>query len=81
VTVLVRRPGPPLDGLVQAITYQAGEQPHTPVEKIMPDPETSMWINLNLDEFRSGVASAPGTMVAGPRGRATVIELEQGRPV
>lgn len=30
---MVRRPGPPLGGLVRAITYQAGEQPRTSVEE------------------------------------------------
>jgi AraC-like DNA-binding protein len=53
VTVVVRRPGPPLGGLVRAITYQAGEQPQTSVEKILPGPGASVWINLNRDEFRS----------------------------
>ena len=83
MTVVVRRPGPPLDGLVRAITYQAGEQAETSVEKILPGPETSLWVNLNRDEFRSfggaRVSTAPGAMVAGPRGRASVIEFEQGR--
>jgi len=53
VTVVVRQPGPPLGGLVRAITYQAGEQPRASVEKILPGPGTSLWINLNRDEFRS----------------------------
>jgi len=81
VSVIVRRPGPPLDGLVRAITYRAGEQPRTSVEKILPGATTSLWINLNRDEFRSfgkGVRSAPGAMLAGPSSRATVIEFEQG---
>jgi hypothetical protein len=38
--VVVRRPAPPLDGLITAITYRAGEQPRTSVEKILPGPET-----------------------------------------
>jgi AraC-like DNA-binding protein len=38
VTVVIRRPGPPLDGMVRAITYQAGEQPRTSVENILPGP-------------------------------------------
>jgi AraC-like DNA-binding protein len=81
VSVIVRRPGPPLDGLIQAITYRAGEQPRTSVEKILPGASTSLWINLNRDEFRSfgeGVRSVPGAMLAGPSSRATVIEFEQG---
>jgi hypothetical protein len=85
VTVLVRRPGPPLDGLVRAITYQAGEQPRTSVEKILPGPGASVWINLNRDEFRSfgsyrdtgQVVRVPGAMLAGPTSRAAVIEFEQ----
>jgi AraC-like DNA-binding protein len=84
VTVVVRRPGPPLDGLVRAITYQAGEQPRTSVEKILPGPGASLWINLNRDEFRSYsetglVVRVPGAMLAGPTSRAAVIEFEQGR--
>jgi AraC-like DNA-binding protein len=84
VTVVVRQPGPPLGGLVRAITYQAGEQPRTSVEKILPGPGASLWINLNQDEFRSfgdggQVMRVPGTMLAGPTGRASVIEFEQGR--
>jgi AraC-like DNA-binding protein len=84
VTVVVRQPGPPLGGLVQAITYQAGDQPRTSVEKILPGPGASLWINLNRDEFRSfsdtgQVTRVPGAMLAGPAGRASVIEFEQGR--
>jgi AraC-like DNA-binding protein len=84
VTVIVRRPGPPLDGLVRAITYQAGEQPRASVEKILPSPRASVWINLNTDEFRSfgdtgRVMRVSGAMLAGPTSRAAVIEFEQGR--
>ena len=84
MTVVVRRPGPPLGGLVRAITYQAGEQPRTSVEKILPGPAASLWINLNRDEFRSfdefgRVTRVPGAMLAGPTSRAAVIEFEQGR--
>jgi AraC-like DNA-binding protein len=84
VTVVVRRPGPPLRGLVRAITYQAGEQPQAAVEKILPGPGASLWINLNQDEFRSfsetgRVTRVPGAMLAGPTSRASVIEFEQGR--
>jgi hypothetical protein len=84
VTVVVRRPGPPLGGLVRAITYQAGEQPRASVEKILPGPGASLWVNLNQDEFRSfshagRVVRVPGAMLAGPTGRASVIEFEQGR--
>jgi AraC-like DNA-binding protein len=84
VTVIVRRPGPPLDRLVPAITYQAGEQPQTVVEKLLPSPGTSVWVNLNTDEFRSfgwtgRVDRVPGAMLAGPASRARVLEFEQGR--
>jgi AraC-like DNA-binding protein len=84
VTVISRRPGGPLCGLVSAITYQAGEQPRTSVEKILPGPGASLWINLNVDEFRSyseagRVTRVPGAMLAGPTSRAAVIEFEQGR--
>jgi AraC-like DNA-binding protein len=83
VAVIVRRPGPPLSGLVRAIVYRAGEQPQTSVEKILPSPETGLWVNLNRDEFRSfGPAGAgravPGAMLAGPTSRAALIEFEQG---
>jgi hypothetical protein len=81
--VVVRRPAPPLDGLVTAITYRAGEQPCTSVEKILPGPGTALWVNLNRDEFRSfgdtgRVNRAPGAMIAGPTSRASVIEFEAG---
>ena len=69
---------------MRAITYQAGEQPQASVEKILPGPGTSLWINLNRDEFRSfsdtgRVSRVPGAMLAGPTSRASVIEFEQGR--
>ena len=84
MTVVVREPGPPLGGLVRAITYQAGDQPRASVEKILPGPGTSLWVNLNRDEFRSfddtgQVRRVPGAMLAGPTSRASVIEFEQGR--
>jgi AraC-like DNA-binding protein len=83
VTIVVRRPGGPLAGLVTSIAYRAGEQPRTSVEKILPSPETGLWVNLNRDAFRSfgwsgGVRQVPGTMVSGPAGRATVMEFEEG---
>ena len=78
MTVVVRRPRPPLTGLVAAIVYRTGEQSRTSVEKILPGPETGLWINLNRDAFRSfgeagRVHQVPGAMVAGPTGRASVI--------
>jgi len=83
VAVIVRRPGPPLSGLVRAIVYRAGEQPQTSVEKILPSPETGLWVNLNRDEFRSfdpagAGRGVPGAMLAGPTSRACLIEFEQG---
>jgi AraC-like DNA-binding protein len=79
----MRRLPPPLGGLVRAITYRAGEQLQTSVEKILPGPETGLWVNLNRDAFRSfGDASqvhqVPGAMVSGPTGHASVIEFEEG---
>ncbi|MGH3199841.1 MAG: DUF6597 domain-containing transcriptional factor [Streptosporangiaceae bacterium] len=61
----------------------AGEQPRTSVEKILPGPETGLWVNLNRDAFRSfsdtgQVHRVPGAMVSGPAGRASVIEFEEG---
>jgi AraC-like DNA-binding protein len=84
VTVVARTPAPPLRRLVQAIIYQAGEQPRTSVEKILPGPGTSLWVNLNLDAFRSlsdtgRVRQVPGAMLAGPTSRACVVEFEEGR--
>lgn len=84
MTVIVRRPAPPLERLVRSIIYQGGEQPRTSVEKILPSPGTSLWVNLNRDEFRSfgwdgRVNRGPGAMLAGPASRARVIEFEQGR--
>ena len=71
---------------MRAITYQAGEQPRTSIEKILPDPAVSLWVNLNRDEFRSfggadhgRIDRVPGAMLAGPRGRALVTEFEEGR--
>ncbi len=83
MTVVVRRPASPLDALVTAITYRAGEQSRTSVEKILPGPETSLWVNLNRDAFRSfgdagQVRRVPGAMVAGPASHASVIEFEEG---
>jgi AraC-like DNA-binding protein len=83
MTVVVRRPGPPLAGLVAAIVYRTSEQSRTSVEKILPGPETGLWVNLNRDAFRSfgaagRVHQVPGAMVAGPTGRASVIEFEEG---
>jgi AraC-like DNA-binding protein len=83
VTVVVCRPAGPLGGLVTAITYRAGEQPRAAVEKILPSPETGLWVNLNRDAFRSfgwsgDVRQVPGAMVSGPAGRATVMEFEEG---
>ena len=79
MAVIVRRPGPPLSGLVRAIVYRAGEQPQTSVEKILPGPETGLWVNLNRDEFRSfdragAVRGVPGAMLAGPTSQACLIE-------
>jgi hypothetical protein len=79
VPIVVCRPAPPLDGLVTAITYRAGEQPRTSVEKILPSPETGLWVNLNRDAFRSfgeagQVHRVPGAMLAGPASHASVIE-------
>ena len=81
--VIVRRPAPPLDGLITAITYRAGEQPCTSVEKILPGPGTGLWVNLNRDEFRSfrdtgQVNRVPGAMISGPASHASVIEFEAG---
>ena len=83
MTVIVRRPGPPLDGLVTAITYRAGEQSGRSVEKILPGPGTGLWVNLNRDEFRSfcdtgQVSRVPGAMISGPTSRASVMEFEAG---
>jgi AraC-like DNA-binding protein len=83
VTVVTRRPSGPLGELVTAITYRAGEQPRRSVEKILPGPETGLWVNLNRDAFRSfgspgGGREVPGAMVSGPASRATVIEFEEG---
>jgi AraC-like DNA-binding protein len=84
VTVIVRQPAGALSSLVRAITYQAGEQPQTSVEKILPGPVASLWVNLNRDRFRSlseagRVRQVPGAMLAGPTSRACVIEFEEGR--
>ena len=83
MTVVTRRPSGPLGGLVTAVTYRVGEQPRAAVEKILPSPETGLWVNLNRDAFRSfgwsgDVRQVPGTMVSGPAGRATVMEFEDG---
>ena len=81
--VVVRAPAPPLAGLVRSLVYRSGEQPRRSVEKILPGPQTGLWVNLNRDAFRSfdeaGRASqVGGAMLAGPASRASVIEFEQG---
>ena len=81
--VVVRAPAPPLAGLVRSLVYRSGEQPRRSVEKILPSPQTGLWVNLNRDAFRSfdeaGRASqVGGAMLAGPASRASVIEFEQG---
>ena len=81
--VVVRTPAPPLAGLVRSLVYRSGEQPRRSVEKILPSPQTGLWVNLNRDAFRSfdeaGRASrVGGAMLAGPASRASVIEFEQG---
>jgi AraC-like DNA-binding protein len=83
VPVVVRMPAPPLAGLVRSLVYRSGEQPRRSVEKILPSPQTGLWVNLNRDAFRSfdeaGRASdVGGAMLAGPASRASVIEFEQG---
>lgn len=83
MTVVVRRPAPPLGGLVTAITCRSGEQARTSVEKILPGPDTALWVNLNRDAYRSftesgQVRQVPGAMVSGPASHASVIEFEQG---
>src|ERR1035438_7000525 len=82
--VVVRRPGPPLRVLVQAIVYRAGQQPQTSVEKILPGPETSLWVNLNRDAFRSfdddgQVRRVPGAMLAGPTSRTSPVSSGPSR--
>jgi AraC-like DNA-binding protein len=83
VPVVVRASAPPLAGLVRSLVYRSGEQPQRSVEKILPSPQTGLWVNLNRDAFRSfdeaGRASqVGGAMLAGPTSRASVIEFEQG---
>jgi AraC-like DNA-binding protein len=65
------------------MVYRTGEQSRTSVEKILPGPDTGLWVNLNRDAFRSfgwagQVHQVPGAMVSGPAGRASVIEFEEG---
>jgi AraC-like DNA-binding protein len=83
MTLIVRRPPPPLAQVVRAITYQAGEQPQTSRERLVPGVGTSLWVNLNQDEFRSFAGSrwrsVPGAMLAGPGDRAMIHEFEAGR--
>jgi hypothetical protein len=81
--VIIRQPGPPLDGLITAITYRYGEQPQASVEKILPSADTGLWVNLNRDAFRSfgddgRVRRVPGAMLGGPSSRAVAFEFEQG---
>lgn len=66
MTVVVRRPGPPLAGLVAAIVYRTGEQSRTSVEKILPGPETALWVNLNRDAFRAFGEAGRVHQVPGP---------------
>src|ERR1700761_8596000 len=81
--VVMRRPGPPLDGLVTMIACRYGEQPQASVEKILPSAQTGLWVNLNRDTFRSfgdggRERRGSGALLAGPTSRATAFEFEQG---
>ena len=69
MTAVVRRPGPPLAGLVTEIVYRTGGQSRTSAEKILPGPGTALWVNLNRDAFRAfgwagQVRQVPGAMVS-----------------
>lgn len=83
MTLIVRRPPPPLAHVVRAITYQAGEQPETSRERLLPGVGTSLWVNLHEDEFRSFAGSrwrgVPGAILAGPGDRSSILEFEAGR--
>jgi AraC-like DNA-binding protein len=86
MTVIVRHPGAPLAGVVDSISYQAGETPETVRDTIMPDGQAAVWVNLNQDEFtsypdpdRRTARRVPGAMVAGAYDRECDIEIEAAR--
>src|SRR5262245_57622193 len=86
MTVVVREPPAALAGFVQSMTYEAGHQTEASRERILPGATMSLWVNLNVDEFRfyspddhGTMRRLPGAILEGPRDRATVVEIEGGR--
>src|SRR5262245_41504265 len=86
MTVVVGELPAALAGFVQSMTYEAGDQTGASRERILPGATMSLWVNLNVDEFRffspdddRTVRRVPGAILEGPRDRATVVEIEGGR--
>lgn len=86
MTVVVREPTAALAPFVRSMTYEAAERTTAARERVLPDAYMSLWVNLNVDEFRlrggdcqREVRRVPGAMLEGPRDRAAVVEIEGRR--
>lgn len=86
MTVVVREPPTALTAFIRSMTYEAGDGTAAGMERVLPGAGMSLWVNLNVDEFRLGggndrqaVRRLPGAMLEGPRDRAALVEVEGGR--
>ena len=86
MTVVVREPTAALAAFVRSMTYEAGDRTAAARERVLPGAGMSLWVNLNVDEFRlcggddqQAMRRVPGAMLEGPRDRAAVVEIEGGR--
>jgi AraC-like DNA-binding protein len=70
---------PQLVPLIKSIRLGTGNRAQTTQERLLPNGQTSLWVIINRDEFRSSRGTAPGAFVYGPDDRACVIEIESGR--
>lgn len=80
-----RHTAPPLASVVPRLTYQSGHQTERAVERLVPSPTATLWINLNINQFcryEGPVLTpdiAPGAMLAGPSTRHSIVEFEANR--
>jgi AraC-like DNA-binding protein len=86
MTLVVREPVGALAAFVRSITYESEDRIAAGLERVLPDAGMSLWVNLNVDEFRVGGGDGrraprrlPGGMLEGPRDRAALAAVEEGR--
>lgn len=86
MTGVVREPTAALSAFVRSMTYEARDGTEAALERVLPGAGMSLWVNLNVDEFRLGdgddqwgVRRLPGALLEGPRDRAALVEIEDGR--